>query len=348
MLLFINVHRDTRRNNARSRYPEIDFCKHMSIICGETTVQFTGSVYPELKYTVALFEWIDRVQSHSDAQSDWNYLAQLKRFVNGGLERDAAAAFMDATSSVVVRGCAGPRCSARTIPFLTERRRHFETLLYDVFDLQGRPPPPPAPPAYDFAHAISWLHAKRSRIEGSVLVARTRALDGVPFYSRAYRFEPLLAALRTTAYFGFGEFGDHMEFFLVDEEQGQRGFHAGTWILSSLYYSCPIKSTPHFTLLYSLPPRAEYMLGLVNLAFFLANAMAESIANDSCNEIHWEKSGGGYAVANSCGQNGRDYGSETWWVLDYANTTSLLSTTFVLFSPSLLLNSSAVRNGNLS
>ena len=55
------------------------------------------------------------------------------------------------------------------------------------------------------------------------------------------------------------------------------------------------------------------MVGLVNLGFFFANAMAESIANDSCNEVHWENADGGrYAMANSCGQNGRDYGSEIW------------------------------------
>lgn len=52
--------------------------------------------------------------------------------------------------------------------------------------------------------------------------------------------------------------------------------------------------------------------GLVNLAFFLANAMSESITGDSCDEMHWAKSGSKYPISNSCGQNGRDYGSETW------------------------------------
>lgn len=52
--------------------------------------------------------------------------------------------------------------------------------------------------------------------------------------------------------------------------------------------------------------------GLVNLALFLANAMAESIKTDSCDEVHWEKNDGHFAIANSCGQNGRNYGKEIW------------------------------------
>lgn len=52
--------------------------------------------------------------------------------------------------------------------------------------------------------------------------------------------------------------------------------------------------------------------GLVNLAFFLANAMAEAITGDSCDEINWEKVGSQYAISNSCGQNGRDYATEIW------------------------------------
>ena len=65
---------------------------------------------------------------------------------------------------------------------------------------------------------------------------------------------------------------------------------------------------PFFTALQLL------LLGLVNLAFFLASAMAESITNDSCDEVHWDQTetGSQYPIANSCGQNGRDYGQEVW------------------------------------
>lgn len=56
-----------------------------------------------------------------------------------------------------------------------------------------------------------------------------------------------------------------------------------------------------------MPPHSNNTeIGLVNLAFFLANAMAESITNDSCDEIHWDKDSlGRYSIANACGQNGR-------------------------------------------
>ena len=59
----------------------------------------------------------------------------------------------------------------------------------------------------------------------------------------------------------------------------------------------------------------NHLLGLANLAFFLANAMAESIQFDACDELHWEKSGSRYSLANPCGQNGRDYSSEIWYVV---------------------------------
>mmetsp|Transcript_17408 Transcript_17408/g.41799 ORF Transcript_17408/g.41799 Transcript_17408/m.41799 type:complete len:127 (-) Transcript_17408:460-840(-) len=126
---------------------------------------------------------------------------------------------------------------------------------------------------------MRWLHARRSRIEGNILVSKhAGTLGGMSYFSREYAFEPMLEALRTTAFYGVG---DQRYFFLGDEGKGLRGFNAG----------------------------------LTNLAFFLANAMAESITNDSCDEVHWEKVDGSsdeYAISNSCGQNGRDYGSEIW------------------------------------
>lgn len=109
----------------------------------------------------------------------------------------------------------------------------------------------------------------------NILISKNNALNGISYFSQAYKFEALLSSLRTTSYYGVG---DQRFFFVGDERKGLRGFNAG----------------------------------LVNLAFFLANAMAESITYDSCDEIHLDKVDGKYAISNSCGQNGRDYGEETW------------------------------------
>lgn len=253
-----------------SRYPGVDFCRTPSAICGEGG----RADRPELKYVVALFDWVDRVQSYSNAESKWEYLLQLKYFVDEGMEDGGQ--FVDAVSSILARGCDGYYCSEQTIHFMDERRRNFETLIYDVFNLQGLPDELPRsvpPPVYDFDHAMRWLHSKRSKIEGNVFVSRNDALGGLPYFSREFRFEPFLSALRTTSHFGVG----FKYFFVSDVNQGLPGFNAG----------------------------------LVNLAFFLANAVSESITHDSCDEVHWEKNDGRYAIANSCGQNGRSYGDET-------------------------------------
>jgi len=47
-----------------------------------------------------------------------------------------------------------------------------------------------------------------------------------------------------------------------------------------------------------------YFYGLVNFAAFLANAMVESISNDTCDELNIQQVAGKYAISNSCGQEG--------------------------------------------
>eukprot|EP00571_Detonula_confervacea_P012972 CAMPEP_0172305388 /NCGR_PEP_ID=MMETSP1058-20130122/6691_1 /TAXON_ID=83371 /ORGANISM="Detonula confervacea, Strain CCMP 353" /LENGTH=1217 /DNA_ID=CAMNT_0013016979 /DNA_START=73 /DNA_END=3723 /DNA_ORIENTATION=+ len=269
-----------------SRYPNIDFCTFPSIICGASNALLSGVMYPELKFIVPLFDWVERVQSYSNPESKWDYMAQLKLFVDGGMgmeegdggDGDDSLKFIDAVSSVLTRGCDGFYCSGQTIHFMEERRRNFETLIHDIFNLQERLDGLPAPssqPKYDFDHAMRWIHSKRSKIESNILVSKNSALNGMSYFSQEYKFEPFLSALRTTSYYGVG---GERSFFLGDESESLRGFNAG----------------------------------LVNLAFFLANAMAESITNDSCDEINWEKTetGSQYPIANSCGMNGRDYGRE--------------------------------------
>lgn len=54
----------------------------------------------------------------------------------------------------------------------------------------------------------------------------------------------------------------------------------------------------------------SFQYGLVNVAAFLAQAMAESIQYDACDELNWEEVAGRYAISNSCGQEGRSYQHE--------------------------------------
>lgn len=225
---------------------------------------------------VALHQWIESVQTYSNDETKWEYLPQLKLLVDRGLAKSDVRFFIDKVSSVLTRGCDDYLCSPHTINFLQQRRDNFETLIYDIFKLgSGRFQPEP-PTVYDYEHAEKWLHLKRPKIEGNILVSKHHELGRVHYYSQEFKFVPFISALRTSAKYGIG---DGRYFFLVDPEEGLRGFNAG----------------------------------LVNLAAFLANAMAESIDHDSCEEFHWEKdiATGRYPISNSCGQNGRNYGSES-------------------------------------
>lgn len=233
-------------------------------------------MYPELKWMVAFHQWIEGVQSYSNDETKWEYLPQLKLLVERGLVPSDVRFFIDKVSSVLTRGCDDFFCSPHTINFLKQRRDNFETLVYDIFKLGSRRIQPEPPTVYNYEYAEKWLHLKRPKIEGNILTSKHHELGTVQYYSQAYRFVPFLSALRKAANYGVG---DGRYFFLVDPEQGLRGFNAG----------------------------------LVNLAAFLANAMAESIDHDSCEEFHWEKdiATGRYAISNSCGQNARNYGTES-------------------------------------
>ena len=233
-------------------------------------------MYPEMKWIVALFEWINRIQTYSNSESKWNYMAQLKLFVDGGMKDSRI--FIDAISSIITRGCDDYYCSTQTIHFLDERRKNFDTLIYDILDLPGRlnASTTSSPRRrYDYEYAERWLHSKRSKIEGNILISENNELEGMPYFSQSYQFDSFISALRITAKYGIA---DSKFFFVSEPQNGLRGFYAG----------------------------------LVNLAAFFANAMVESISLDSCDEIHLEKNAsiGGYAASDACGQNGRDYGAE--------------------------------------
>lgn len=241
-----------------SRYPTIDFCRNPGAICD--FIDPVGVAYVELKWIVPLFEWIDRVQSYVNSDSKWEYKAQLKLFVDGGFKDWQ---FIDAVSSVMTRGCDEYYCSTQTIHMLEERRKNFQVLITDVFNLgSSNAYPVTSPqPRYDYDHFERWLHSRRSRIEGSVFVSQNRAVNGNPYFSQSYKFSSFISSLRVTAKYGVS---DNKFFFIGDVLRGKRGFTAG----------------------------------LVNLAAFFANVMVESIRDDSCDEVHWEMdaSTGRYAI----------------------------------------------------
>lgn len=229
---------------------------------------------------IAIFEWIDRIQTYYDSASNSNYMSQLKLFVErGAIDLD----FFDSLSSLVARGCYGAHCSNQPIPFMDQRRSNFEKLIYGIFDIQSSlkvvssgttSSSANQEPQYNYEYAEKWIQSKRSKIESNIFISQNEALEGMPYFSTAYNFNNFISALRSSALYGLAQ---NKVFFLYDTSKGSRGFKAG----------------------------------LVNLAIFLANAMVESIVTDSCDEINWQRDASGELLpSNSCGQNGRNYSME--------------------------------------
>lgn len=245
-------------------------------ICDTNRVLENGLVYPELKWMVGLFEWIDRVQSYDSPSTNWNYMTQLKLFVDRGA---TDLKFIDGVSSLVARGCDDLHCSTSPVPFLEQRRKNFETLL-DTFDVHeslqvASTSTSSLVPSYDYEYAETWIQAKRSKIEGNIFISQNEALSGMPYFSTAFRFDSFISALRASALYGLAE---NKVFFLGDASKGEQAFNAG----------------------------------LVNLAGFLSNVMVESITTDSCDELNWDNDlPNKYDLTNSCGQNGRVYSEES-------------------------------------
>ena len=79
-----------------SRYPDIDFCKDPEAICASQEHQ-------ELKWIAGMFYWIESLQSYDER--GWNYIAELHKFVAGGMEDTS---FINGVSGVVNRGCHDP------------------------------------------------------------------------------------------------------------------------------------------------------------------------------------------------------------------------------------------------
>jgi hypothetical protein len=200
----------------------------------------------------ALFEWIERIQSYENTANNWDYMTQLKLFVDRGGQD---LKFIDVVSSLVARGCDEAHCSTQPIPFIEQRRRNFEVLIYDIFDIQSNmnvlstsDSTNQENPPYNYEYMEKYIQSKRSKIEGNIFVSQNEALDGTPYFSTEYRFNSFILALRSSALYGLVA---NKKFFLGDVSQGLRGFHAG----------------------------------LFNLVVFLANVKVESIAKDSCDEV---------------------------------------------------------------
>jgi len=107
----------------KSAYPDINFCKTPDAICSSTE-------YPELKWIAGLFYWAESVQTYGDRGEGWNYLQELRKFVDGGMQNAGTdAGFIHAVSGIVNRGCHSPPCGTGALDGGAERAKNFKTVL---------------------------------------------------------------------------------------------------------------------------------------------------------------------------------------------------------------------------
>ena len=127
-------------------YPDTNFCITPEVICDPERSR-------EFRWVLGLLEWSDRVQSY--VNSDWNYLDELKKFVDGGMDDDD---FIDVAISIFTRNCHDNKCSEQwqldnennlAIP---NRRENFRKIIFEVWNLPMTYHPtesPSLPPTYN-------------------------------------------------------------------------------------------------------------------------------------------------------------------------------------------------------
>merc|ERR1712226_1289860 len=88
--------------------------------------------------------WVDSVQPYD--VDGWNYLTELRKFVNDGLTGDA---FINSVSGIVNRGCHNPPCGTGDLDGGPERAENFfkilKALQFSFVDIAATAEPTPLP-----------------------------------------------------------------------------------------------------------------------------------------------------------------------------------------------------------
>lgn len=112
-------------------YDEIDFCTNPEAICNHEKTN-------ELRWVLGMLEWSDRVQTYDDVDAGWNYMDELKRFVDDGMVDNS---FINGVTNIVKRKCHDDSCWDRWQ--LDEdynvdediRKENFRRIIFEVFNL---------------------------------------------------------------------------------------------------------------------------------------------------------------------------------------------------------------------
>lgn len=123
-------------------YPDINFCTNPEVICNHESSNV-------LRWLLGLLEWSDRIQTYIDPSTGWNYLDELKKFVNDGM---VDTEFIQSVVNIVTRNCHDDLCPDQWPPgdevFMENRVDHFRQINFEVFNLPMtyQPTVSPSPP----------------------------------------------------------------------------------------------------------------------------------------------------------------------------------------------------------
>jgi hypothetical protein len=145
-----------------SLYPNTNFCQFPEATC-------SSNFSEEMRWTVAMFEWADRIQSYSE--SKWAYDSQLTQFVDGGMIDDS---FIMSVGRILSNGCHDVGCSTIEVRMPDQRKENFYLIINDIFDVKNlntqkptRQPVQNAPPIQTPSIAVSSPYPRPVPLESS-------------------------------------------------------------------------------------------------------------------------------------------------------------------------------------
>ena len=246
-------------------FPDINFCTAPNRIC--ETNSSDGSDTEDLRWTVAMFEFAERVQRYSDM--NWDYKQKLVEFVNSGMNLnefypfDLDHSFIHAVSSIVDRGCHNaPNCS----PFEGEvnkfpQRREALTIALSGLQI------PKFREEQVIETTLDYVKSSKSGFEDTLLRYKRQ---GSSILSERYLFDDFVKSLERMSEFASP---DHLPFYMG--EPWMRDGH-------------------------------KYGLGNIAL-FFANGIVLGIEKDDTCDELNEYRVSGKFALSNSCGQQGLSY-----------------------------------------
>jgi len=100
-------------------YPYVDFCRNPGAIC-------EPDGHPELKWVAGMFYWLNAVQTYTSGS--WKYQAELRKWVDGGLNRGDDS-FINGASGIVNRAATTRQIVALELHGGAARIQNFHKVL---------------------------------------------------------------------------------------------------------------------------------------------------------------------------------------------------------------------------